>query len=486
MTLTLTNPNLLQQACLINNEWQTAKSGEQIAVINPFDDSMIASVPNLSVEEVTTAVEYSHTAQQLWAKKTAFERSELLQRWADLIDENKQDLAKLMTAEQGKPIKESLAEIGYANSYIRFFAEEGKRVYGDTLPNDRENVRYMVLKQPIGVCACITPWNFPSAMITRKVAPALAVGCSMIVKPATQTPLSALALGYLAVQAGIPAGILQIVTGDADTLGKVLTQDTRIAKFSFTGSTEIGRKLLAQCANTIKKTSMELGGNAPFIIFDDADLDKAVAGLIASKYRNAGQTCVCANRIYVQKSIKQDFLQRYQQKVESLKVGNGMESDTDIAVLINDNAMQKAQNLIQDAMDKGATLVTGGKVHPSSRLCLEPTILDNVNDTMDICQTEIFAPISAIYDFDSEAEVIQRANDTIFGLACYFYTNDIKRSWRVSEALQYGIVGQNTGMISTAYVPFGGIKQSGFGKEGSKYGIDEYLNVKYWAVDVSE
>lgn len=486
MTLTLTNPNLLQQACLINNEWQTAKSGEQIAVINPFDDSMIASVPNLSIEEVTTVVEYSHTAQQLWAKKTTFERSELLQRWADLIDENKQDLAKLMTAEQGKPIKESLAEIGYANSYIRFFAEEGKRVYGDTLPNDRENVRYMVLKQPIGVCACITPWNFPSAMITRKVAPALAVGCSMIVKPATQTPLSALALGYLAVQAGIPAGILQIVTGDADTLGKVLTQDTRIAKFSFTGSTEIGRKLLAQCANTIKKTSMELGGNAPFIIFDDADLDKAVAGLIASKYRNAGQTCVCANRIYVQKSIKQDFLQRYQQKVESLKVGNGMESDTDIAVLINDNAMQKAQNLIQDAMDKGATLVTGGKVHPSSRLCLEPTILDNVNDTMDICQTEIFAPITAIYEFDSEAEVIQRANDSIFGLACYFYTNDIKRSWRVSEALQYGIVGQNTGMISTAYVPFGGIKQSGFGKEGSKYGIDEYLNVKYWAVDVSE
>lgn len=482
--VSLNNPTLVKQGCLINNEWQTAQSGEAIAVLNPFDNRVIANVPSLATAEVEQAVAYSQSAQKLWAKKTAFERATILQRWADLIDENKQDLATMMTLEQGKPLKEALAEIDYANSYVRFFAEEGKRVYGDTLPSDKPNLRYMVIKQPIGVCACVTPWNFPSAMITRKVAPALAVGCSMIVKPATQTPLSALALGELAVQAGLPKGVLQIVTGQADVVGDVLTKDERIAKFSFTGSTEVGRKLMAKCATTVKKISMELGGNAPFIVFDDADLEKAVDGLIASKYRNAGQTCVCANRVYVQKSVKDAFLQRYQQKVASLKVGNGLEKDTDIGALINQQAIDKAKDLLQEAVDKGAKCIVGGDVHDDFPSCFLPTILDKVDETMQIAHSEIFAPITTIFSFDTEEEVIERANNTIFGLACYFYTNDVKRSWRLSEQLQYGIIGQNTGLISSAVAPFGGLKQSGFGKEGSKYGIDEYLSVKYWAVNV--
>lgn len=483
--LTLNNPNLLKQACLINNEWQSAKSSEVINITNPFDKTFIGSVPSLASDEVVQAVQYSQQAQKLWAEKTAFERGKLLHDWANLIEQNKQDLAKIMTAEQGKPLKESLAEIDYANSYIRFFAEEGKRVYGDTLPNDKDNLRYMVLKQPIGVCACVTPWNFPSAMIARKVAPALAVGCSMIVKPASQTPFSALALGELAIQAGFPKGILQIVTGKADIVGDVLTTDERIAKFSFTGSTEVGRKLMAQCATSVKKISMELGGNAPFIIFDDADIDKAINGLIASKYRNAGQTCVCANRVYVQKGIKTEFLQRYQAKVANLKVGNGMDNDTDIGALINQQAIDNTKDLIQDAIDKGAKLLIGGDVHPDFTACFVPTILDNVHEKMRIAQSEIFAPVTTIFSFDSEEEVIERANDTIFGLACYFYTNDLKRSWRLSESLEYGIIGQNTGIISTAVAPFGGVKQSGFGKEGSKYGVDDYLMVKYWAVDIT-
>lgn len=485
-TLKLKNKALLKQACFINNDWKTAKTGEMIDVVNPFDGSFVGQVPSLSKAEVKKAVTHSQKAQKDWAKKTAFHRAELLHKWADLIEQNKQDLAIIMTAEQGKPIKESLGEIDYANSYIRFFAEEGKRVYGDTLPNDKDDLRYVVLKQPVGVCASVTPWNFPSAMITRKVAPALAVGCSMIVKPATQTPFSALALGELALQAGFPKGLLQIVTGKSDVVGGVLTSDERIAKFSFTGSTEVGRKLMAQCAETVKKMSMELGGNAPFIIFDDADLQKACDGLIASKYRNAGQTCVCANRIYVQNSIKDKFVKLYQKQVEQLKVGNGMNKNTDIGALINQDAMKKAQSLIKDATDKGAKLVTGGKVHSSSKLCLTPAILDNVDESMAMASTEIFAPVTAIYGFDTEDEVIQRANDTIFGLACYFYTNDLQRSWRVSEQLEYGIVGQNTGLISTAVAPFGGVKQSGFGREGSKYGVEEYLTTKYWAINVAD
>ncbi|WP_019520701.1 NAD-dependent succinate-semialdehyde dehydrogenase [Faucicola boevrei] len=488
--MTIANPlklkkrDLFKQASFIENEFKIATSGKVIDVCNPFNGDFIGSIPSLSKSEIEHAVGCAVTAQKDWAKKTAFERAKILHTWADLIDTYKEDLAVIMTTEQGKPIKEARSEIDYANSYIRFFAEEGKRIYGDTLPADKDELRYMVLKQPVGVCACITPWNFPTAMFARKVAPALASGSVMLVKPASQTPFSALALGVLAVQAGLPKGVFQVVTGKADTVGHVFTKDERIAKFSFTGSTEVGKNLMAQCSDTVKKISMELGGNAPFIVFDDADLDKATDGLIASKYRNAGQTCVCANRVYLHKNIKDEFIKIYKEKVEKLVVGNGLDEKTDIGPLINQDAMDKALTLMKDAIDKGATLITGGQIHDSSKLCLTPTILDNVNENMDMASTEIFAPITAIYQFDDENDVIRRANDTIFGLACYFYTNDLARSWRLSEQLEYGIVGQNTGLISSAVAPFGGIKQSGFGREGSKYGIEDYLNVKYWAVNV--
>ncbi|ELA09276.1 succinic semialdehyde dehydrogenase Msp75 [Moraxella macacae 0408225] len=482
--LNLKNPKLLQQASFINNEFKPAKSSETIAVHNPFNGKFIGSIPSLSVAEIEHAVDCALMAQADWASKTAFARAKILHAWADLIDAHKEDLAIIMTSEQGKPIKESRGEIDYACSYIRFFAEEGKRIYGDILPADKDGMRYIVLKQPVGVCACITPWNFPVAMFARKVAPALASGSVMLVKPASQTPFSALAFGVLAVSAGLPKGVFQVITGKADTVGQVFTKNANIAKFSFTGSTEVGKKLMAQCSQTVKKVSLELGGNAPFIVFDDANLDSAVDGLIASKYRNAGQTCVCANRIYLHTAIKDEFIKLYQQKVEQLIVGNGLDETTDIGPLINQATMDKALTLMQNAMDQGATLVTGGQIHNRSKLCLTPTILDNVNENMDIATTEIFAPISAIYHFDDEKDVIRRANDTIFGLACYFYTNDLARSWRVSQQLEYGMVGQNTGLISTAVAPFGGIKQSGFGREGSKYGIEEYLNLKYWAINI--
>ncbi len=481
--LQLRRPELLKQAAFINNNWQT--SDECLAVVNPFNGQTIGQIPLLTTHQIDEAIACAANAWQDWAAKTAHERATLIHNWADLIEANKDDLAVILTSEQGKPIKEAAGEIEYALSYLRFFAEEAKRVYGDTLPSDKTDVRYVVLKQPVGVCACVTPWNFPVAMFARKVAPALAAGCAMIVKPASQTPFSALAWGVLAVEAGLPTGLFQVVTSKADVVGEILTKDARIAKFSFTGSTEVGRKLMSQCSDTVKKISMELGGNAPFIVFEDADLDKAVDGLIASKYRNAGQTCVCANRVYLHSAIHDEFVARFTQKVQALKVGNGLDSDTDIGAMIHKDALDKALTLIESAIDDGATLITGGKIDKASPLCLQPTILTDVKDDMDIACTEIFAPITAIYRFDDEDEVIRRANDTIFGLACYFYTNDLKRSWRVCERLEYGMVGQNTGLISTAVAPFGGIKQSGFGREGSKYGMDDYLNIKYWAVDVS-
>ena len=483
--LNLSNPSLLTQQCLIKDGWYAANDKATLDVNNPFNDELIGTVPSLTTEDVNEAVAYSHDAQIAWAAKTAKERAELLQKWADLIDANKEDLAIIMTAEQGKPLTESRGEIGYANSFIRWFAEEGKRVYGDVIPANQTQLRHVILKQPVGVCAAITPWNFPSAMITRKAAPALAAGCTIIIKPATETPFSALALGVLAEEAGIPAGVIQVVTGKSSVIGEILTGDARIHKLSFTGSTEVGRTLMAQCAPTIKKLSLELGGNAPFIVFDDADLEKAATGLIASKYRNAGQTCVCANRVYVQDSIKDKFLDVFVKKVAELKVGNGLEEGVDIGPLINKKALDKVQALLKDALDKGATLITGGSTNGASELAYNPTVIADISSDMDIASEEIFGPIATIFTFKDEAEVIRKANDTIYGLAAYFYSSDYARSWRVTEGLEYGIIGHNTGLISTEVAPFGGVKQSGFGREGSKYGIEDYVVTKYWCSDVS-
>ena len=484
-TLQLANPDLLKQQCFIKDGWHDASDDATIDVSNPFSGDIIGNVPSLTTDDVNDAVAASHEAQITWAAKTAKERAELLQKWADLIDANKEDLAIIMTAEQGKPLTESRGEVGYANSFIRWFAEEGKRVYGDVIPANQTQLRHVILKQPVGVCAAITPWNFPAAMITRKAAPALAAGCTMIIKPATETPFSALALAVLAEQAGIPAGVIQVVTGKSSTIGDILTGDPRIHKLSFTGSTEVGRTLMAQCAPTIKKLSLELGGNAPFIVFDDADLEKAAEGLIASKYRNAGQTCVCANRVYVQDNIKDKFLDVFVKKVAELNVGNGMDEGVDIGPLINKKALDKVQALLKDALDKGATLITGGSTNSASELSYNPTVITDVSSDMDIASEEIFGPIATIFTFKDEADVIRQANDTIYGLAAYFYSSSYARSWRVTEGLEYGIIGHNTGLISTEVAPFGGVKQSGFGREGSKYGIEEYVVTKYWCSDVS-
>lgn len=482
--VTLQNSDLLKTQCLVGEGWVDAEDGSTIEVTNPFNGEVLGSIPSLSQSQIEKAVADSEQAQISWAAKTAAERATLLHKWADLIDENREDLAVLMTAEQGKPLKESRGEITYANSFIRWFAEEGKRVYGDVIPSTKLTQRITVLKQPVGVCAAITPWNFPSAMITRKAAPALAAGCTMIVKPATETPFSALALGELAIQAGIPKGVLQIVTGKSSIVGGVLTSDKRVHKLSFTGSTEVGRTLMAQCAPTIKKLSLELGGNAPFIVFDDADLEKAADGLITAKYRNAGQTCVCANRIYVQDTIKDEFLKIFLKKVAELSVGDGLKEGVDIGPLINQGALQKVTALLQDALNKGANLLAGGDVNDVSELTMNPTVISDITAEMDIAHEEIFGPITTIFTFSDEAEVIKHANDTIYGLAAYFYSNDLARSWRACEGLDYGMVGQNTGILSTEVAPFGGVKQSGFGREGSKYGIDEYITIKYWAQEL--
>ena len=484
-TLQLSNPDLLKQQCFIKDGWHDASDATTLEVSNPFNGDVIGNVPSLTTDDVNDAVAASHEAQVTWAAKTPKERAELLQEWADLIDANKEDLAIIMTAEQGKPLTESRGEVGYANSFIRWFAEEGKRVYGDVIPANQTQLRHVILKQPVGVCAAITPWNFPAAMITRKAAPALAAGCTMIIKPATETPFSALALAVLAEQAGIPAGVIQVVTGKSSTIGDILTGDPRIHKLSFTGSTEVGRTLMAQCAPTIKKLSLELGGNAPFIVFDDADLEKAAEGLIASKYRNAGQTCVCANRVYVQDNIKDKFLDVFVKKVAELNVGNGMDEGVDIGPLINKKALDKVQALLKDALDKGATLITGGSTNGASELSYNPTVITDISSDMDIAHEEIFGPIATIFTFKDEADVIRQANDTIYGLAAYFYSGSYARSWRVTEGLEYGIIGHNTGLISTEVAPFGGVKQSGFGREGSKYGIEEYVVTKYWCSDIS-
>lgn len=455
-----------------------------ITVINPFDGSVLGRVPNLSDQDIDEAIVASRTAQTAWAARTAKERANILQRWADLIDEHTQDLACILTAEQGKPLKEARTEIAYANSFIRWFAEEAKRIYGDVIPPTKPNLRFVVQKEAVGVCAVITPWNFPSAMITRKVAPALAAGCTVLVKPSEQTPFSALALAKLATEAGLPTGVLQILTGDAKRLGTHLCTDPRIAKLSFTGSTQVGKHLMAQCADTLKRLSLELGGNAPFIVFEDANLEQAVNALMLAKFRNAGQTCICANRIYVARPIKDKFVALLEQRIKALSVGNGMNPDTDIATLIDEKAVQKIQRLLDDALAKGAKLVCGGKCHEGAKFAFEPTIVVDMDDSMDMSQEEIFGPVAALFDFDDEKEVIGRANATPYGLAAYFFCQDHARAWRVSEALEYGMIGHNTAELSNEVAPFGGIKQSGFGREGSKYGIDEYVYTKYCAIGI--
>ena len=475
--LQLNDPSLLKSECLVNGAWVNASSGEMITVKNPADDSVVGTVPSLSAEEVPAVIEAARVAQLKWAQVPAKERSAILRRWFELMVENIDTLAPLMTAEQGKPLAEARGEIMYAASFIEWFAEEAKRIYGDTIPAAKANQRITVIRQPIGVTAAITPWNFPAAMITRKAAPALAAGCSMIVRPADLTPLSALALGELGQRAGIPAGVFQVITGGSRAIGGGLTDSEVVRKLSFTGSTEVGRVLMAQCAPTIKKLSLELGGNAPFIVFNDADLDAAVEGAMVSKYRNAGQTCVCANRILVQKGVADEFAKRLVAKVQALRVGNGVDDGVDIGPMIEPKALDKVQEHIEDAVSKGATLVYGGK--RLGGLYLEPAVLTGVTPAMRVAQEETFGPLAPLFPFETEEEAIAMANDTIFGLAAYFYSTDYARSIRVAEALEYGMVGHNTGMISTEVAPFGGVKQSGLGREGSKFGIDEYLELKY-------
>ena len=473
----LSDKSLLKDRCFINGEWLAARNNETIAVTNPADGELVGHVPSLSATEVEKVIDAANNALDPWKKLTSAKRSQILRKWFDLIVANADDLAMIMTSEQGKPLKEARGEIIYAASFVEWFAEEAKRTYGDTIPSPQPNQRITVIKQPVGVTAAITPWNFPAAMITRKAAPALAAGCTMIVRPASLTPLTALALGELASRAGIPAGVLQIITGKSSTIGKVLTNSDVVRKLSFTGSTEVGRTLMAECASTIKRISLELGGNAPFIVFDDADLDEAVKGAIASKYRNAGQTCVCANRLLVQEGVYDAFTKKLEQAVKALKIGDGRKPETDIGPMIEESALEKVEAHIADAVKKGGKLICGGK--RLGGLFMEPAIVTGVTKEMRFAREETFGPVAPLFKFKTEGQALSMANDTIFGLAAYFYTRDFSRAVRVSEALEYGMVGHNTGLISNEVAPFGGVKQSGLGREGSKYGIEEYLEVKY-------
>jgi succinate-semialdehyde dehydrogenase/glutarate-semialdehyde dehydrogenase len=480
--LKLRDPDLLREANLIGGAWVQAESGRTIEVRNPANGELVGSVPAMGAVETRRSIEAAAGALAGWRALTAKERQKPLRRLFDLMMEHQDDLAIIMTAEQGKPLAEARGEIAYAASFIEFFAEEGKRIYGDTIPPHLPGRRLMVLKQPIGVFAAITPWNFPAAMITRKAGPGWAAGCTGVIRPASQTPFSALAIGVLAERAGLPAGVCNIITGPAAETGGELTANPLVRKLSFTGSTEVGAKLLAQCAPTIKKTSMELGGNAPFIVFADADIEEAVKGALASKYRNTGQTCVCANRILVQDIIHDRFAAALKIAVQRMKVGNGMEEGVVIGPLINAAAVEKVEAHVADAVARGADLLTGGKRHALGGNFYVPTILGNVSREADIFREETFGPVAPLFRFHTEAEAIEMANDTEFGLAAYFYTRDVGRVFRVAEALEYGIVGINEGIISTELAPFGGVKASGLGREGSKYGIEDYLEIKYLAL----
>jgi succinate-semialdehyde dehydrogenase/glutarate-semialdehyde dehydrogenase len=478
----LTDSLLLREQCFIDGRWMPADSGGTLPVHNPATAETLGVIPNMGAAETRRAIAAAAKALPPWAARTAKDRAIVLRRWYELMLQHQEDLAILMTAEQGKPLAESKGEIAYAASFIEWFAEEGKRLYGDIIPGHQSDKRIMVLRQPIGVVAAITPWNFPSAMITRKAGPALAAGCSLVLKPATQTPFSALALAELGARAGIPPGVFNVVTGSAAAIGGEMTANPTVRKVTFTGSTEIGKKLMVQCAGTLKKLSLELGGNAPFIVFDDADLDAAVQGAIASKYRNTGQTCVCANRLLVQEGVYEEFAGKLAAAVGKLRIGDGLKGATDQGPLIDAKAVAKVEEHVADALKKGAKVALGGKRHELGGTFFEPTILTGVTPEMLVAREETFGPVAPLFKFKSEAEAIAMANDTEFGLAAYFYTRDLARSWRVAEAIEYGIVGLNTGIISTEVAPFGGVKESGTGREGSKYGILDYTEMKYICV----
>jgi succinate-semialdehyde dehydrogenase/glutarate-semialdehyde dehydrogenase len=473
---------LLRNQAYIDGKWCDADSGETLSVINPASGSTIADIAKCGTSETRRAIEAAERAQIEWRQSTAKERTAILRKWLELMLDAQEDLAQIMTAEQGKPLAESRGEIAYGASYIEWFAEEAKRVYGDTIPQPSNDKRIVVIKQPVGVVACITPWNFPNAMLARKIAPALAAGCTVVCKPASETPLSALAMAELAERAGVPAGVMNIVVGKTKEIGEELTGNPLVRKLTFTGSTAIGKMLVEQCAGTMKRTSMELGGNAPFIVFDDADLDEAVKGAIVCKFRNAGQTCVCANRILVQDAIYDQFADKLAAAMAGLKLGDGTEDGVDIGPLINEKAANDVLEFVDDAVAQGAKITAGGQRSSLGGCFIEPTLLTQVSDDMRVFREEIFGPVAPLFRFRDEAEAIAMANDTEFGLASYFYSRDIGRIWRVSEGLEYGIVGINTGLISNEMAPFGGVKESGQGREGSKYGLDDYLEIKYMCI----
>jgi succinate-semialdehyde dehydrogenase/glutarate-semialdehyde dehydrogenase len=479
----LKDTTLLKQQAWVGSQWISAASGKTFRVQDPATGEVLATVPDLGAAEITDAIAIAEVAQKAWMARTGKERATLLRRWFDLVVSNVDDLAYLMTRENGKPLAESRGEIAYAASFIEWFAEEGKRVDGDVLATPASDKRLVTIKQPVGVCAAITPWNFPASMITRKVAPALAAGCAIIVKPSELTPLSAFALAELAHRAGIPDGVFQVVTGDAGTVGSVLTSHPTVRKLSFTGSTDVGRLLMAQCAPSVKRMSLELGGNAPFIVFDDADVDAAVEGALTAKYRNGGQTCVCVNRFYIQDGIYDAFAEKFVTRVAAMKVGNGLDDSVAIGPLINEKAVDKVVTLVEDAKAHGGRVLAGGQ-HPPGSAWYPPTVIADANALMRVAHEEIFGPVAPLFRFANDADAVEMANDTEFGLAAYLYTRDVSRAWRTAEALEYGMVGLNTGLISNEVAPFGGIKQSGVGREGSHYGIDEYLELKYLCLQI--
>ena len=482
MRFEIENKKLFIEKAYIDGQWVNADAGSTIDVINPVNQEIIGHVPNCGAQETNVAIKAAAVAQKEWRQRPAKEKASVLRSFYDLICSNQDDLARILTYEQGKPLAEAAGEIAYSASFIEWFAEEAKRIYGDVIPGHLHDRRTVIIKQPVGVVASITPWNFPSAMLARKVGPALATGCSLVCKPAKQTPFSALALAYLAEQAGLPAGLLNVLTGNAKTIGKAMTDSSLVRKLTFTGSTEVGKMLLRECANTVKRVSMELGGHAPFIVFEDADIKAAIAGAIAAKYRNTGQTCVCANRIYVHQDIYDEFCEGFTKEAEKLQTGQGFDPTADQGPLIDEAALVKVEEHVTDAKNHGGQVILGGRRHKLGGLFYEPTIIKNASDKMLLAHEETFGPVAPLFSFSTEEEVLARANNTPFGLASYFYTSDLAKSWRVSEQLEYGMVGLNTGIVSTEMAPFGGVKESGMGREGSKYGVEDYLETKYISI----